>query len=151
VCRVRHGLGAPDQSHADLQYQRTFFAYWSVEVLASENAYPSGVVEAEKVLSLGTGNRNQACRRSQYGMLQDIFSATSRPATIKPALLRWNHGTLPAIARRIYEERAFHDLPILADALEDAGCTDAAILDHCRGPGPHVRGCWVVDLLLGKV
>ncbi len=40
--------------------------------------------------------------------------------------------------------------PILADALEEAGCTDAAILDHCRGPGPHVRGCWVVDLILGK-
>jgi len=41
-------------------------------------------------------------------------------------------------------------MPILADALEDAGCTDAAILEHCRGPGPHVRGCWVVDLILGK-
>ena len=41
-------------------------------------------------------------------------------------------------------------LPILADALEDAGCTDQAILDHCRGAGPHVRGCWVVDLILGK-
>jgi hypothetical protein len=41
-------------------------------------------------------------------------------------------------------------MPILADALEEAGCTDAAILGHCRGPGPHVRGCWVVDLLLGK-
>jgi hypothetical protein len=39
---------------------------------------------------------------------------------------------------------------ILADALEEAGCTDAAILSHLRGPGPHVRGCWVVDLLLGK-
>ena len=57
---------------------------------------------------------------------------------------------MPAIARHIYDDRAFHDLPILADALEDAGCADAAILDHCRGPGPHVRGCWAVDLLLGK-
>ena len=41
-------------------------------------------------------------------------------------------------------------LAILADALEDAGCTNADVLDHCRGAGPHVRGCWVVDLLLGK-
>jgi hypothetical protein len=54
------------------------------------------------------------------------------------------------LAQGIYDERAFERLPILADALEDAGCTDAAILVHCRGPGPHVRGCWVVDLILGK-
>jgi hypothetical protein len=54
------------------------------------------------------------------------------------------------LARGIYDDRAFDRLPILADALEDAGCHDTAILDHCRQPGPHVRGCWVVDLLLGK-
>ncbi len=41
-------------------------------------------------------------------------------------------------------------MPVLADALEDAGCADADILAHCRGHGPHVRGCWVVDLVLGK-
>ncbi len=57
---------------------------------------------------------------------------------------------MAALARSIYDDRAFDRLPVLADALEDAGCTDAAILDHCRGPGPHVRGCWVVDLILGK-
>jgi hypothetical protein len=54
------------------------------------------------------------------------------------------------MAQAIYVERLFADLPILADALKDAGCTDAAILALCRGPGEHVRGCWVVDLLLGK-
>jgi hypothetical protein len=54
------------------------------------------------------------------------------------------------IAKSIYTSRAFDRLPILADALEEAGCADADILAHCRGPGPHVRGCWVVDLLLGK-
>ena len=54
------------------------------------------------------------------------------------------------IAQAIYDDRAFDRMPILADALEDAGCTDRAILDHCRSEGPHVRGCWVVDLLLGK-
>jgi hypothetical protein len=54
------------------------------------------------------------------------------------------------LAGSIYTDSAFDRLPILADALEEAGCTDAAILEHCRAPGPHVRGCWVVDLLLGK-
>ena len=54
------------------------------------------------------------------------------------------------LAEAIYADRAFERLPILADALEEAGCTVAAILEHCRGPGPHVRGCWVVDLLLGR-
>ena len=53
-------------------------------------------------------------------------------------------------AQAIYDDRALERLPVLADALEEAGCTDAAILEHCRGPGPHVRGCWVIDLLLGK-
>jgi hypothetical protein len=54
------------------------------------------------------------------------------------------------MAQNIYQDRTFENLPLLADALEDAGCTDAAILSHCRKPGVHVRGCWAVDLLLGK-
>ena len=83
-------------------------------------------------------------------VLRDVVGNPFRRGTLDPAWLRWNHGTIPAIARHIYDDRAFHDLPILADALEDAGCTDAAILAHCRQPGAHVRGCWVVDLLLGK-
>ena len=54
------------------------------------------------------------------------------------------------LAASIYADRAFDRLPILADALEEAGCTDAEILNHCRQPGEHWRGCWVVDLILGK-
>ncbi len=57
---------------------------------------------------------------------------------------------VPKIAGTIYDERSFHDMPILADALEEAGCANTDILGHCRGDGPHVRGCWVVDLILGK-
>jgi hypothetical protein len=59
-------------------------------------------------------------------------------------------GTVPKLAAAIYDERAFDRLPVVADALEDAGCTDAAILGHCRAGGEHVRGCWAVDLELGK-
>jgi hypothetical protein len=88
---------------------------------------------------------------TQTALLRDIFGPLPvRPVAVDPRCLRWNYGTVPAIARHIYDERAFHDLPILADALDDAGCTNADILTHCRSEGPHVRGCWVVDLLLGK-
>jgi len=62
----------------------------------------------------------------------------------------WLTPTVKQLAQAIYDERAFDRLPILADALEDGGCTNADILSHCRGAGPHVLGCWVVDLLLGK-
>ena len=72
------------------------------------------------------------------------------PVRVEPAWFAWNDHTVPRIAQAIYGERAFDRMPILADALEDAGCDNADILGHCRQPGPHVRGCWVVDLLLGK-
>jgi hypothetical protein len=62
----------------------------------------------------------------------------------------WLTSTVVQLARSAYDNRAFDHLPILADALEEAGCTDAAILGHLRGPGPHARGCWVVDAFLGK-
>ena len=59
--------------------------------------------------------------------------------------------TAVAIARGMYESRDFSTMPILADALQDAGCDSADVLDHCRDPnGVHVRGCWVVDLVLGN-
>jgi len=62
----------------------------------------------------------------------------------------WRTELAHSIAQGIYADRAFDRLPILADALEDAGCDNRDILDHCRQPGEHVRGCWVVDLVLGK-
>jgi hypothetical protein len=77
-----------------------------------------------------------------------IWLVATEPA--ERAWLDWNDRAVRKIAQAINNDGAFDRLPILADALEEAGCTDGAILDHCRGPGPHVRGCWVVDLLLGK-
>jgi hypothetical protein len=90
-------------------------------------------------------------RRIQVGLIHDIFGNPFKPRpTIDPAWLRWNDETVPRIARSVYEEHRFGELPILHDALLDAGCDDQDILDHCQAPGPHVRGCWVLDLLLGK-
>jgi hypothetical protein len=83
----------------------------------------------------------------QANVLRDLTGNPYRlcaPATFE------HTTTLHGLALRIYVDRDNSVFPILADALEDAGCTDRTILDHCRGPGPHVRGCWVVDLILGK-
>ena len=88
--------------------------------------------------------------REQCVLIRDIFSNLFRCVEIESTVLTWNDGTVPKIAGTIYDERSFHDMPILADALEEAGCANADILGHCRGDGPHVRGCWVVDLILGK-
>jgi hypothetical protein len=69
---------------------------------------------------------------------------------VEPAWRTWNDGTMGKLASDIYNSRDFNRLPLLADALEDAGCTDAELLGHLRGPGPHVRGCWALDLVLSK-
>ena len=87
---------------------------------------------------------------SAIPLLHDIFGNPFRPVTLDPAWLAWNDGTVVKLAKTIYDDRRWDIMPILGDALEDAACHDAAILDHCRGPGPHVRGCWVVDLILRK-
>jgi hypothetical protein len=89
--------------------------------------------------------------RSHCTLLRDIFGNPFRPPpAIDPAWLVWNDGTVKRLAEAIYEQRRFSDLPILADALEDAGCADAVLLEHLRGPEPHCRGCWAIDLLLGR-
>jgi hypothetical protein len=80
-------------------------------------------------------------------LLRCIFGNPFRPMRIEPA---WTTPTVKGLAQAMYDERAFDRLPVLADALEDAGCINGDILNHCRQPSVHVRGCCVVDLILGK-
>jgi hypothetical protein len=70
------------------------------------------------------------------------------PVPVEAAWLSWSGGTVPGLARSIREEGRFIDLPVLADALEDAGCTDPDVLSHCRHPAPHAGFCWVLDRIL---
>ncbi len=86
-------------------------------------------------------------RDAQCSLLRDIMGNPFHSATSPPA---WLTPTVFSLAQGIYADRAFDRLPILADALEDAGCDSADILNHCRQPGEHVRGCWAVDLVLGR-
>ena len=83
-------------------------------------------------------------------MLLEVFANPFRSRILDPVWLSWNNGTVGKLAQAIYDDGAFDRLPVLADALEEAGCTDADKLTHCRSEGPHVKGCWVVDLILSK-
>ncbi len=85
--------------------------------------------------------------QQQVAILRDIFGNPFRPVAFSAS---WRTDTALSLARQMYESREFGAMPILADALQDAGCENEDILSHCRGEGPHVRGCWVVDLVLGK-
>jgi hypothetical protein len=86
-------------------------------------------------------------RAELMGLIREVFGNPFRPVAFDPA---WRTGTAIELARQMYDAREFSAMPILADALQDAGCENADVLGHCRGPGPHVRGCWVVDLVLGN-
>jgi len=88
--------------------------------------------------------------RVRCELLHEVFGDPFGGCVVPPTVLKWNDGTVTKIAQGIYEERAFDRLPILHDALLDAGCDDEELLAHCRSAGPHVRGCWAVDLILGK-
>jgi hypothetical protein len=97
-------------------------------------------------------------QRHQATLLRDLLGNAIRPSPPLPlAVLAWSDGTVRRLAETVYEERRTPEgtldparLAILADALLDAGCEDEELIRHCRSEGPHVRGCWAVDLILGK-
>jgi hypothetical protein len=99
----------------------------------------------EHVLDPGSVSADEI-RARMTGVLTDLVVTTLGPISFDP---RWRTGDVLGLARGIYDDRAFNRIPILADALIDAGCDRSRIIDHCREPGPHYRGCWVVDAALG--
>jgi len=109
-----------------------------------------GIWEQAYYLHLDSATRDNPEIAAQCELLRCVFGNPFNRASPDLFALGLAHRELRPLARSIYEEQAFARLPILAESLEDADCSDAAILAHCRGSGPHVRGCWVVDLLLGK-
>jgi hypothetical protein len=87
---------------------------------------------------------------AQMALLRDVVGNPFRPVTIADAVLAANDGAAVKLAQAIFDGRTFAEKPVLADALEEAGCAERAILDHLRSAGPHVGGCWAIDLILGK-
>jgi hypothetical protein len=115
---------------------------------ALENAVRGKVLEAEPRLGYGHLQRHRPEAFAPMAeLVRDIAGNPFRPVSFAP---QWRSETAVALARQMYDTRDFSAMPILADALLDAGCDNADLLAHCRGPGPHVRGCRAVDLILAK-
>jgi hypothetical protein len=117
-------------------------------ILAADAAPSSGMLsDVYDTLTELSGLTINEAERLVLALTRDLSGDPSRPVTLSPD---WRTDTAIALARTMYESREFSAMPILADALQDAGCESDDILTHCRGPGPHVRGCWVIDLVLEK-
>jgi hypothetical protein len=113
-------------------------------------AWWDSIPEDDPIVRVIESAASHAEAEAQCKIVLDIFGDPFCPVHIDPSWRAWNDGTALKLAQSTYDDRAFDRLPILADALEEARCRNAEILAHCRGTGPHVRGCWVVDLVLGK-
>jgi hypothetical protein len=97
------------------------------------------------------GTSKTRARPTAACLLRDLFRNPFRPLpAFEPAWLTRNGGTVSTLAAAIYDSGDFAHTPLLADALEDAGCTDVELSGHLRRPGSHVRGCWGLDLVLGR-
>ena len=116
----------------------------SVGIVESRTSFSSALDAVEYARQGVKGSRT-----AQTRLLRDIVGNPFRPITFDAS---WRTSDVMLLAQGIYADRAFDRMQILADALQDAGCDNADMLDHCRNPNAtHVRGCWVVDLVLGKV
>ncbi|VTR93233.1 Uncharacterized protein OS=Sorangium cellulosum (strain So ce56) GN=sce5710 PE=4 SV=1 [Gemmata massiliana] len=162
--RMTDGQVAPEELAAARHQLDEWMSHWSGGEVALNgwslcNAATAPQAPPEDVSGALMGYRwlmqfmSQAEGRSsieeiaQAALLAELFGAPFRSLSANPS---WITTDVLALAKGIYQEKAFDRMPILADALQDAGCGNAEVLDHCRGPGPHVRGCWVIDLVLGK-
>jgi hypothetical protein len=125
----------------------------------STNPFFMAVRRAVDAVSVaGWLGRDRPGERQPFVLLvHDVFGNPYRMVSGVGSWLAWGGGIIPRLAQAAYDERALPHatldggrLAVLADALEEAGCSNAAILGHLRGPGPHARGCWVLDLVLGR-
>jgi hypothetical protein len=119
-------------------------ALWAADFAARGLACREGAEQDPRWNAAWRAEEEMQCR-----LLRDIIGDPSRPFQFDTAWLAGSGAPAVVQARAIYDEGRFAELPLLADTLERAGCRDRVVLDHCRGPGVHVRGCWVVDALLG--
>jgi hypothetical protein len=156
-CRLFHGDCL--EQHPDLLHRLE-----TVERYADDAATFSDYVSATQLSTWAPGTQQEQAvldwlrnpwhvatalpRPEVVPVIQEVFRPFAH--RIKNSWLAWEGGLVAGLADSIYRGHGFGGLPILADALEDAGCTDQPLLDHLRGPGQHTRGCWALDLIVGK-
>jgi hypothetical protein len=159
--RVYAALAATQvaDGHAGFVHRDGLEPYRNVAEALANRSHPGWYERQDGSLGYGSGDLNWPQSKVHHraealarmaGLLRDIFANPFNSVTINPSLLTWQDSLLVSMAQRMYDSRDFADMPVLADMLEDAGCQDQDILGHCRSGGEHVRGCWVVDALLGK-
>jgi hypothetical protein len=149
VADEEEGQGSEDAREAAC-YSLDPVAYDAALYTSASAAYAAGVCKGDRTEKVA----RKAERAAQADILRDIFGNPFRPVAFDSM---WLTSTAKALAAAAYDDPTLpagtlqlYRLAVLADALEDAGCDNGDILGHLRGPGPHVRGCWVLDLLLGK-
>jgi hypothetical protein len=155
--RYADGMASQEELHAqglavavlpvdlvhELAQAVTVTEWTHTEIFTTISALTTLDEEAQRLSRL---HRGPAC-----DLLRDlVVNPFGTDPVLDPAWLSWHNGTIRFLTEDIYQQRTFEQMPILGDALEDAGCTDGLILDHCRSGGEHIRGCWVLDLLLRK-
>jgi hypothetical protein len=119
----------------------------AIEIIATDKVIRYDAEAVVGALVADDGLTRKAARRRLFVPYSDIFGNPFRSVPFSPA---WRTDTALSLARTMYDSREFSAMPILGDALQDAGCDNEDVLTHCRGPGTHVRGCWVCDLVLRK-
>ncbi|OWK42130.1 hypothetical protein FRUB_04208 [Fimbriiglobus ruber] len=142
---AREAAGDPDQFYVgDIDHHPGMAAY-RILTLTPKSSF---VINAVAVAShAARASDTKVEEKAQINLIRDIFGNPFRPVIFDPT---WLTSTAIALATQMYESQDFSLMPILADALQDANCCDDQVLGHCREPGFHVRGCWVIDLLTGR-
>ncbi len=141
---AKHALG---EVHRGKPSQAAGNVYWvAAKVVAALHALDTGKFPPLPINNTPDPQPEELA--TQSAIIRDIFGNPFRPVTFNPA---WRTDTAVSLAKQMYESQDFSAMPILADALQDAGCDSEEVLKHCRDAKQvHVRGCWVVDLVLGK-
>jgi hypothetical protein len=137
---------------AHLDWEPAMYVEWPVGILSAGLTYrsPPRTAAAQSRLSDFPQRRTTEQRQRDWAdALREVVGNPFQEVSINPAWLAWNDRAVVGLARMIYRDQRWEDIPILADALEDAGCT-GPLLDHLRRPGLHPRGCWAVDAVLGR-
>jgi hypothetical protein len=148
--RYADGLAGPEEIRAarlackGTGDQSAWYAAATNPAIAARNAARSAQAGVASNSLLGS---EAAELLAQATLVREVFGDPFRLLSVDPS---WLTPAVIDLAQAINDDRAFDQMPELADALEKRGCDDEEILSHCRGPGPHVRGCWVIDRILGK-